>query len=340
MLKMPCLSVETRRRVVILKEGGLSMTEIKKRLKEEQIEVSRVALYKLWRRYEKSGSIADTPRVRRERKLGREQWLAIDEALAENDELTSRQLRGILEKRCPDIDVSLSTVKHARKDLGWIATRPKYCHLIREANKQKRVLWCKERLESKDQFADVVWTDECSVQLDNHGRLCFRRAKEPRKLKPRAKHPVKVHVWGGISCRGATQIVIFTGIMTATRYCSILEAGLLLFLNTIYPDTHRFQQDNDPKHCSRYTKDFLAEKGVCWWKTPAESPDLNPIENIWASLKYFLRHQYKPRDLKSLTEGIRCFWRSLTPAICQRYIGHLHTVMPKVIAVDGAASGY
>ena len=128
--------------------------------------------------------------------------------------------------------------------------------------------------------------------------------------------------------------------MTATRYCSILEAGLLLFLNTIYPDTHRFQQDNDPKHCSRYTKDFLAEKGVCWWKTPAESPDLNPIENIWASLKYFLRHQYKPRDLKSLTEGIRCFWRSLTPAICQRYIGHLHTVMPKVIAVDGAASGY
>ena len=78
-----------------------------------------------------------------------------------------------------------------------------------------------------------------------------------------------------------------------------------------------FQQDNDPKHCAHHTQDFFAEKNINWWKTPPESPDLNPIENVWVSLKYYLRYQYKPRDLQSLIDGILCFWNSLTPKICK-----------------------
>ena len=51
-----------------------------------------------------------------------------------------------------------------------------------------------------------VFSVECTVQLDHHGCVHFRLKKEPRKLKPRAKHPVKVHIWGAISHRGATQL--------------------------------------------------------------------------------------------------------------------------------------
>ena len=69
-----------------------------------------------------------------------------------------------------------------------------------------------------EQFKDVVFTDECTVQLDHHGRLCFRKQQQPRALKQRPKHPAKVHVWGGISVHGATRIVIFTGNMNAIRY--------------------------------------------------------------------------------------------------------------------------
>lgn len=39
-------------------------------------------------------------------------------------------------------------------------------------------------------------------------------------------------------------------------------------------------------------------------------------------------------------DGIMEFWRSLTPEICKKYIGHLQKAIPKVIEVDGAASGY
>ena len=56
-----------------------------------------------------------------------------------------------------------------------------------------------------------------------------------------------VHVWGGISKRGATAVVIFTGIMNATRYTDILDATLVPFIEGHYPHGHRFQQDNDPK---------------------------------------------------------------------------------------------
>lgn len=337
---MPRLSKETRSRVVLLRSKGFSVGKIRKRLEEDGIHVSRRALFKLFAKHRRTGTVADLPRAARPKKLTTEHYKFIDEAMTEDDELTARKLRVLLEARWPETEVSLNTIKRARKHLGWVATRPKYSQLVREANKQKRVEWCKKQQAANEKFENVIFTDESSVQLDSHARLCFRRKKEPRKLKARPKHPLKVHIWGGISCRGATPVVIFTGIMNSTRYCQILEQGLLPFLSDQFPLHHRFQQDNDPKHCSNFTKQFLTEKGVNWFRTPAESPDLNPIENVWASLKYYLRNEYKPSNLETLVAGIKTFWKSMTPGVCRKYIGHIQKVIPKVIEVNGEASGF
>ena len=70
-------------------------------------------------------------------------------------------------------------------------------------------------LQNKDKFQDVIWSDESSVQLETHRRRCCRQKGQPPKSKPRAEHPVKVHVSAGISLKGATQIQIFDGIMTS-----------------------------------------------------------------------------------------------------------------------------
>lgn len=224
--------------------------------------------------------------------------------------------------------------------MGWVCTRPRYCQLVREANKLKRKKWCQEQIKNKERFDDVIFTDECSVQLDHHGRLCFRKEKQPRALKQRAKHPAKIHLWGGISTRGATRLVMFKGTMNAIKYGKIVETGLVPFVKAYFPAGHRLQQDNDPKHSSKYIRRLFKFHGIYWWKTPPESPDLNPIENCWGSLKQYLRNTYKPTNLDELMEGIEKFWQSLTPDVCRKYIQRLQKVMPKAVAVDGNPSGY
>ena len=89
----------------------------------------------------------------------------------------------------------------------------------------------------------------------------------------RAKHLVQVHVWGGISNKGATNI-IFTEIMNAECLGMIFEVGLLPFVRDHFPEGNRLQQDNDPKHASGYIDNFCKENGMNWWCTPPESPDL------------------------------------------------------------------
>ena len=338
---MPRVSLETRRRIVAISKSGYSVQDIQNRLAEENIYTSKVSIYKILRKYQHHGIITDFFRRSHAPKLSSEQLKFIDDSMARNDEITGRQMRELLREKWPSLEVSISTVKRERQNIGWVSTRPKYCQLVREINMEKRFSWCKEQISVKETFDNVIFTDECSVQLDNHGRLCFRKKTEPKKLKPRPKHPIKVHVWGGISKKGATSIVIFTGTLTAIQYCTILDQSLKPFIEKCFPDkNYRFQQDNDPKHCSNYSKNYFLENNINWWRTPPESPDLNPIENVWGSLKYFLRHSHKPKNLDSLIAGILLFWKTLTPEVCSKYISHLNKVMPKVVEVNGAASGY
>ena len=156
----------------------------------------------------------------------------------------------------------------------------------------------------------------------------------------RAKHPVKVHVWAGISWKGTTPIVIFDGILNAEGYETILEKGLIPFLRDVYPGGHRLMQDNDPKHTSNRISHFLDEKEVNWWKTPPESPDCNPIENLWHKLKEYLRTEVKPSRKEELVAGIEQFWETVDIAKCQKYIRHLRKVLPKVIECNGGPTGY
>ena len=156
----------------------------------------------------------------------------------------------------------------------------------------------------------------------------------------RPKHPTKVHVWAGISKRGRTGICIFEGIMKKEMFVSILEGTLVPFIEAVYPDGHKFMMDNDPKHTSGYAAEWMSENAVNWWKTPAESPDLNPIENIWHELKECIRREVKPKVKEELIQGILRFWGTVDRAKCLKYIGHLRKVIPKVIELEGAATGY
>ena len=82
--------------------------------------------------------------MRPPRKLSDDCYVLIDNSMSENDELTTRMLLLRLKENDPQLDVSLSMVKRARQELGWVSTLPRYCQLIREANEEKWIKWSKD----------------------------------------------------------------------------------------------------------------------------------------------------------------------------------------------------
>ena len=128
--------------------------------------------------------------------------------------------------------------------------------------------------------------------------------------------------------------------MNAEMLKLIFTAGLLPFIQEKFPDGHKLFQDQDPKHASSAIEEFFERHNVEWWPSPPESPDLNPIDNVWGSMKQYLRTAYKPMNLEELRAGIERFWITLTPDVCKQYIGHLQKVMPKIVELQGEPSGY
>ena len=120
-----------------------------------------------------------------------------------------------------------------------------------------------------------------------------------------------MHVWAGISMQGATPIFLFSGTMDAQFYIhvSILEEALLPFVRQKFSDCeHRLMQYND---CSRLARQFFMDNNINWWPTPPESPDINPIKNLWHELEEFLRAKVKPTINQNLRKELPLFGQKL-----------------------------
>ena len=123
--------MESRMRVITLRSRGYSVLQIRRRLQEENISVSRQAIHSLVTKFQNHRTCEDLPRRRRQQKITAEMRHMIEEALINNDELTSRGIKSLLTARWPELQVSIPTIKRVRKRLGWVCTRPHYCQLLR-----------------------------------------------------------------------------------------------------------------------------------------------------------------------------------------------------------------
>ena len=335
-------STYVRHRIITMNSHGMRRGLIRSTLlTEDGVTVSLSGLSNFLKKVRDDSCLVDKPRAGRSSKITLQVKNIIDGALVQNGELNATDLQNRITRATGNV-IPLSTIRRARKKLRWVQEGARYCQLIKIANRPKRLEFAQRCLANADTFDDVVWTDESTIQIERHAKKAFRKVGTPPVLKGKPKHPLKVHVWAGISLRGATGIGTFDGIMRADYYANtILRNWVKPFLSRRFGAAHRFQQDNDPKHTSLLARAVMNELNINWWITPPESPDMNPIENLWAELKGYLRKHVKPSTKDELVRGIQDYWSNrLTQQKCQKYIRHLRKVLPAVVEREGRASGY
>jgi transposase len=163
-------------------------------------------------------------------------------------------------------------------------------------DKQRRVQWAKQH--ENENFTRTIFTDEASFQLFRN--TVRRWSKCPNdEIKPTPKNRQKVHVWGAISANGVLNCHTFRCNLNGEYYVHILKNYLLPVAKRQFHRNWRLQQDNDPKHRSNICRQFIQDNVPELLDWPSNSPDVNPIENIWSIVKRKVEKR-KPKNIDEL----------------------------------------
>ncbi len=106
-------------------------------------------------------------------------------------------------------------------------------------------------------------------------------------------------IWGAMSSSGVGPLCFLKTNVTAPIYQKMLEHFMLPSADQLFKDADFiFQQDLAPAHTAKSTNGWLNDHGVGVLDWPANSPDLNPIENLWSIVKRKMRPSGQKRDQK------------------------------------------
>jgi transposase len=191
----------------------------------------------------------------------------------------------------------------------------------------------------------VVWTDECSFTTGDFGSIYVTRQAEERLNSacciPKFRGYSSWMIHGSISGSQKGKLVVFEkqwGKITAAVYTQFVLPSIYQFYREVMAEVGFLRailmEDGASVHTAKLTQSWHLYHGIIQMKWPANSPDLNPIENVWRLLKYRIGRRFPKTEVE-----VRCFieeeWAKLTIQDFEKYIREMPERCKAVIAANG-----
>ena len=239
--------------------------------------------------YEQHGDVEDEARSGRKRKTTGAQDAAIVREAKEIKFTTPRRI-----KRKLGLDVSSRTIDRRLIEHGLFGRVARHKRKFSEEERRKRLSFAEGyKSWTPAQWMRVEFADEKIFWGEGFWGQVFVRRPKGEALHPdycvdQDPHPVKVSAWACFSGHGLGYMYIFNENMDAKRLQGILGTHLVesaeLHFDVAHAEQWWFLQDNAPQHKSVLVRTWLFNHGIQCIDFPPYSPDLNPIENLWADL--------------------------------------------------------
>ncbi len=147
-------------------------------------------------------------------------------------------------------------------------------------------------------------------------------------------------IWAAMLSAGVGPLCFLKSTVNAAICQEILEHFMHPSADKLYGDANFIiQQDLAPAHTAKATKSWFNDHGVTVLDWPANSPDLNAIENLWGIVKRKMRDT-KPNNADDLKAAIKATWASFTPEQCHRLIASMPRRIDAVIHAKGGPTKY
>jgi transposase len=243
------------------------------------------------------------------------------------------------------IEASPMTVRRAFREggLGSIEKKPK--PMLSAKNIKARLDFANLHKDwTVEDWKRIIWSDETKINRFCSDGRAWAWISDGQKLQPyHVKQTVKhgggsLMVWGCMTAQGPGFMCRIDGTMTKDVYLDILKDELQQSIEYygLNPDQVIFQHDNDPKHTALLVREWIDKQPFQTLEWPAQSPDLNPIETLWAVLKGRLNeYERAPKGMIELWERIEEVWNQIKPETCLKLIKSMPKRIQDVLDAKG-----
>jgi transposase len=250
-----------------------------------------------------------------------------------------------------DINTQLGTTFHANTfrsylhEVGLESCVARKKPLLTKKQSLARLNWCKEKRNWDEEWKQITWSDESRFALfESDGRVrVWRRVGEDYNIdciKPTVKFGGgSVMFWGCFSWNGIGPLVLVEQTMNSEAYVNVLATHFIPWVRNS-PGVI-FQQDGASCHTSLYTTWWLETHGIQVLDWVSQSPDLNPIENLWDHLDCQIRKRKpSPVSMQDLINAVQDEWAKISVEVVRNLILSLSRRVEAVIKAKGKNTKY